>query len=174
MAEEKIYNIPLPVKKKARVKRAPYAVSIVRDYLKRHTGTKEVKIGKYLNEDIWKRGTKKPPSSVRVRAVIDGGVVRAELLGFDYVDFVAKKREKKMSMRDKLMQRMGPKAIKKEEEEKKLRATPEHGARSAPVGLASSGHEGKTAGQKAEEKMVDAEKKEVKAEVVKKPEEAKV
>jgi large subunit ribosomal protein L31e len=119
MVEEKIYNIPLRgVKKKARVKRTPYAVSIVRNYLKKHTKASDVKLGMHLNEELWKRGTKKPPRKVRVHAVKDGNVVKAELIGFEYREFIAKKREKKVSMRDRLMQRLGPKAAKKEEETK--------------------------------------------------------
>ncbi|MBI5061286.1 MAG: 50S ribosomal protein L31e [Candidatus Aenigmarchaeota archaeon] len=138
MVEEKIYHIPLRTEKKARVKRAPYAVSIVRNYLIKHTGASNIKIGSKLNETIWSRGTKKPPKSVRVRAVVDGSIVKAELIGFDYTDFTAKKREKKMGMREKLMQRLGPKAIKKEEEEKKIEGKPV---------------------EKAEEKKVDAEQR---------------
>jgi large subunit ribosomal protein L31e len=119
MAEEKIYTIPLgEVKKKARVKRTPYAASLVREYLRKHTKSSTVKMGKYLNEELWKRGAKKPPRKIRVYAVKDGNTVKAELIGHVYEDFIAKKREKKVGMREKLMQRLGPKAAKKEEEEK--------------------------------------------------------
>jgi len=121
MPEEKIYNIPLRESiKKTRVKRVPYAVSLVKSYLKKHAKASDVKIGRRLNEELWSRGIKKPPKSIRVHAVKDGTVVKAELIGFEYEDFITKKREKKVGMREKLMQRLGPKAMKKEEEEKKI------------------------------------------------------
>jgi large subunit ribosomal protein L31e len=121
MAEEKIYTIPLgSVKKKSRRKRTPYAVKIVKDYLSKHTKTKEIKIGKRLNEEIWKRGIKKPPTRVRIKAVKDGDIVKAELIGFEYEEFKAKPKTERKGVKERLMERLGPKAMKKEEEEKKI------------------------------------------------------
>lgn len=119
MVEEKIYNIPLgDAYKKARLKRAGYAVRLLKKYLKTHTKADEIKLGKNLNEKIWKRSIEKPAKFVRVKVVIDAGVAKAELLGFEYVDFKAKPKSDKKGMKEKLMERLGPKAVKKEEEEK--------------------------------------------------------
>jgi large subunit ribosomal protein L31e len=124
MAEEKnekIYTIPLvESKKKCKNKRTPYAVKIVKNYLIKHTKAKEIKLGKQLNEEIWKRGIRKPPRRVRVKAIKDGDVVKAELIGFEYEEFKAKPKSEKKGMKEKLMARLGPKALKKEEEEKAI------------------------------------------------------
>ncbi len=80
---ERIYTIPLrKAWVKPRVKRAKGAVAIVRKFLLRHMKSGdiravEVKIDPSLNELIWRRGAKKPPRRVRVRATLDKeGIVR--------------------------------------------------------------------------------------------------
>ncbi|MBI2579088.1 MAG: 50S ribosomal protein L31e [Candidatus Aenigmarchaeota archaeon] len=120
MPEEKIYTIPIRAEKKTRVKRSAHAVRIVRAFLKKHSKADEIKLGRKLNEAVWSRGAKKPPSSVRVKAVKDAGVVRAELLGFDYEEFRAKPKEEKKGMKERLMERLGPKAQQKQELEEKI------------------------------------------------------
>lgn len=120
MPEEKIYTIPLRVDKKTRIKRSAHAVRIIRAYLKKHTKADEIKLGRKLNSAVWGRGAKKPPSSVRVKAVKDGSVVKAELLGFDYEEFRAKPKEEKKGMKEKLMERLGPKAQQKQQLEEKI------------------------------------------------------
>ncbi len=117
--EEKIFTIRLrEAIKKERYKRSGWAARHVREYLMQHTKAKEVKLGQKLNSEIWARGAKKPAHMVRVRAIIDGGVAKAELIGHDYVEFRASAMPKKEGMLDKLRARMGEKAVKKEEEEK--------------------------------------------------------
>ena len=121
MAEERIITIPLrEAYKKTRVKRTPYAARYVRYYLMQNLRVGEVKLGQKLNEELWKKGTRKPPRNVRVKAIKDGNVVKAELLGFEYKEFIAKKRERKPGMRERLLSRLGPKALKKQEEEDKI------------------------------------------------------
>ena len=66
MVEEKIYNIPLrEAYKKARVRRTPFAVRAVREYVMIHAKVGEVKIGSHLNEALWTRSIKKPPCGVK-------------------------------------------------------------------------------------------------------------
>ena len=126
MADEKIYTIPLrDAFKKTKKKRVPYAARLVRSFLKTHTKAETVKIGPKLNAELWSRSISKPPRRVRVKAVKEGSVVKAELLGFDYVDFKAKPKVEKKDMKERLMERLGPKALKKEEEEKKIEGTAE-------------------------------------------------
>lgn len=121
MAEEKIYTIPLSEAiKKARVHRARYATEAVRSYLRVHTKKKNVKLGDALNKEIWKRGTQKPPRSVRVKAVVDGDTVKAELFGHDYKEFKAISVAKKEKMIDKLRARMSAKEQQTLETEKKI------------------------------------------------------
>ena len=120
MPEEKIYTIPLRVEKKTRVKRSAHALRIVKSYLKKHAKAADVKIGRRLNEAVWKKGAKKPGRALRIKAVKDGNTVRAELIGFDYEEFRAKPKAEKKGMREKLMERLGPKAQQKQELEEKI------------------------------------------------------
>ncbi len=87
MAEEKKavlerdYIIPLRkgFLKAPRWKRAKKAVSTLKSFVARHMKAKEVKVGKYLNEEIWEHGIKNPPHKVKVHCTKDEeGVVTAE------------------------------------------------------------------------------------------------
>ena len=119
MPEEKILTIPLrEAYKKARVKRASYAARMVKGYLRTHLKAEDIKLGEQLNKKIWEEGTKKPPSKVRVKAVLEGKTLKAELLGFEYKEFKAMPKAERKGMKEKLMQRLGPKSLQKEEEEK--------------------------------------------------------
>ncbi len=127
-SSEKIFTIPLrEAYKKANNKRTPYAARLVRAYLKTHTKANIVKMGQHLNEELWKRSIAKPPRRVRVKAIREGDVVKAELMGYDYVEFKAQPKKERKDMKERLIERMGPKALKKEEEEKKIegKETPE-------------------------------------------------
>ena len=85
METERIYTIPLrDVKKAPRWKRSKRAVTEVRKYLARHmkADPEEVKLDSSLNEAIWSRGSQKPPSKIRVKAVkFEDGGVEAEFAG---------------------------------------------------------------------------------------------
>ena len=121
MAEEKIYTIPLrEAYKKARAKRVPYAARLVRSYIKTHAKVETVKMGSHLNEALWTRSIKKPPRSVRVKVVKDGDVAKAELVGFEYLEFKAQPKSEKKGMKERLAERLGPKAQQQQELEKKI------------------------------------------------------
>ena len=78
-----IYNIPLRSKviKVQRYRRAKKAVSVVRAFVERHQKSTKVKLGKYLNETLWKEGIRNFPRIVRVGAEKnEKGVVNVELL----------------------------------------------------------------------------------------------
>src|SRR3989338_8465926 len=114
--EEKLYNIPLrDVKLKRKVGRTPYAMRLIRRYLEMHTKKSDIKLGRHLNEAMWARGTKKPPAKIRVRVMIEGDVVKAELVGKDYSEFKVVAAPKREKMMDKLKSRMGEKAASNEE-----------------------------------------------------------
>ena len=81
---ERIYNVPLrqEYQKVPKYKRAKKAVSALRDFLKKHMKSDDVRIGIYLNEKIWENGIKNPPHHIRIQAVKDEeGIVYAELIG---------------------------------------------------------------------------------------------
>ncbi len=99
MAEEqtikRTYTIPLRrgYANTPRYKRANKAVRVLKKYLVKHMKSEKVKIGPKLNDLLWVKGIKNPPSKVVVDVVKDeDNVVRAELSGIAYVDF--KQQEK--------------------------------------------------------------------------------
>ena len=93
---ERTYTIPLRKEflKVASWRRTEKAVFAVQKFLKRHMKSDHVKLGKALNEFIWKQGIKNPPHKVKVNAQKDEkGVVRAEL--FDAPEPQEKTQKKK-------------------------------------------------------------------------------
>jgi len=79
--EEQIYIIPLRgVKRAPGWKRSNTAIKDIRKFLTRHMKSEDVKIDKSINERVWERGSSKPPSRIRVRAMkFEDGQVQAEL-----------------------------------------------------------------------------------------------
>ncbi len=78
---ERVYIIPLrKAKRKPRVRRANAAIRVIIEFLERHMKTEEVKIGKELNEFIWKNGIHTIPPKVKVNAKRMDKVVYAELV----------------------------------------------------------------------------------------------
>jgi large subunit ribosomal protein L31e len=70
MPDEKVYVIPLSKAKRApRYKRANRAVKLVQEFLSRHLKSDEIKIDQTLNQKLWARGARNPPSRIRVMAV---------------------------------------------------------------------------------------------------------
>ncbi len=122
---ERTYVIPLRRGwlKAPRYKRAKKAVNTVKEFLVRHMKSEDVRLGTYLNLEIWKHGMKNPPSRVKVNVVKDDkGVVRAELFGAPVVE---EKKEEKKGIVKKMVEKV---AGKKEE------AKPEASAvKEAPV-----------------------------------------
>ena len=83
IGEEQVYTIPLrAVKYVPRWQRSKKAVSEVFRYLERHTKTDRelIRMNPDISEKIWDRGSEKPPSRIRVKAMkFEDGVVEAEL-----------------------------------------------------------------------------------------------
>jgi large subunit ribosomal protein L31e len=107
MAEEKIFTIPLrDVFMKGRVHRAEDASKLVRKFLARHMKSENVKIGKSINEDIWKNGIQKPPRKIRVHAVKEEDTIYSELLGVEIKtpskEELKKKEQKKKEKKKKI------------------------------------------------------------------------
>ena len=83
---EREYIIPLRREwsKVPRYKKANRAIKAIKKFLARHMKIRDrdldkIKIDKYLNEEIWFRGIRKPPHKIKVKAVKDGEIVRVEL-----------------------------------------------------------------------------------------------
>ena len=84
---EREYIIPLRNKWKRvpRYKKANKAVKAVKEFLVKHMkirdrDLKKIKIDKYLNEEIWFRGIRKPPARIKVKAIKEGDIVKVELV----------------------------------------------------------------------------------------------
>ena len=83
---EREYIIPLRNKWKRvpRYKKANKAIKAIKEFLVKHMKIRDsdlskVKIDKYLNEEIWFRGIRKPPSKIKVKAIKEGEIVKVEL-----------------------------------------------------------------------------------------------
>ncbi|MBI5803510.1 60S ribosomal protein L31 [Candidatus Pacearchaeota archaeon] len=87
---EREYTIPMREKlnRVPRYKRAKKAIKTIKEFLARHMkiydrDLKKIKIDKYLNEQIWARGIKKPPAKIKIKAVKQGEIVIVELSEMD-------------------------------------------------------------------------------------------
>ena len=83
---ERTYTIPLRSEwlKTPRHRRAKKATTALRQFLQKHMKTDDVKIGKHLNEELWKHGIKNPPCKVKVTVIKKDDVAKAELFGNKY------------------------------------------------------------------------------------------
>jgi len=84
---EREYVIPLRTyfKRVPRYKRANRTIKGIKEFLARHMKVrdrdlKKIKLDSYINEQVWARGIKKPPVKIKVKAVKEGDIVRAELV----------------------------------------------------------------------------------------------
>ena len=69
--EERVVTVPLrDVGAEAKHQRADRAMRIIREHLAKHFSVDEeaVRLDPSINEAIWSRGRKKPPSKIRIRA----------------------------------------------------------------------------------------------------------
>jgi large subunit ribosomal protein L31e len=79
---ERIYNVPLSdAYLTTRVKATRRAITILRNFIKRHAKVDEenIKISNKLNQYVWSRGRKKPPRHVKIKVIKDNGIARAYL-----------------------------------------------------------------------------------------------
>ncbi len=69
--EERIVRLNLRDTKKAPLqKRSKKAINLIEDLVSRYTKQKEVWIDSSVNERIWERGAKKPPSKIELRVFL--------------------------------------------------------------------------------------------------------
>jgi large subunit ribosomal protein L31e len=135
---ERSYNVPLrkSFRETAKHKKTPRAVRVLREFLKKHMKAEEVKLGMHLNEHMWKHGIKNPPHHVKVHAIKEDDVVKAELEGFEYKEAVkSEKKKEPTTMKDKLVEKLGGKEEKEEpaKEEKEEKKAEEKKTEEKPV-----------------------------------------
>jgi len=122
---ERTYNVPLRKKfrQTAKHKKTPKAVRTIRKFLKKHMKAEKIRLGMHLNEHMWKHGIKNPPHHVRIHAIKEDDVVKAELEGFKFKEAVKAEKKKKepKTMKDKLSAKLGVKdePVKPEKKEEK-------------------------------------------------------
>jgi len=121
---EREYIIPLRCewKKVPRYKRAKKAIKAIREFLVRHMKIRDrdlnkIKIDKYLNEEIWFRGIKKPPAKIKIRAIKEKDSDRKEIVKVELVDYSEKAKFKK-AREEKILKEGEEKAKKKKKEQK--------------------------------------------------------
>lgn len=69
--EERIMSINLRDNKRAPLlKRSKKAINLIREIVSKYTKQKEVWIDSRVNEIIWQRGAKKPPSKIKIRVLL--------------------------------------------------------------------------------------------------------
>jgi large subunit ribosomal protein L31e len=101
---EREYVIPLREKVRVvpRYKKTNKAVKTVKEFLVRHMKIRDrdlskIKIDTYLNEALWFRGIRKPPHKIKVKAIKEGEIVRAELSDMpDKLKFKKAREERKL------------------------------------------------------------------------------
>jgi len=78
MPEERIYVVPLSKAREApRYARSKRAVALLKNFVKKHVKYEKIFIDPKLNEMIWGRGARKPPTRVRIKVVKeDDGTVK--------------------------------------------------------------------------------------------------
>ena len=132
---ERIYTIPLRREfiKVPNYKKTSKAVKAVRKFLQKHMKCEDVRIGKHLNLELWKRGRKNPPPRIKVKAIKDtekinnkdAEVVRAELPNIP-MEKLEKKQQRKKKLEDKI-QTISKEEQQKQELEKEKKEILEHG-----------------------------------------------
>lgn len=149
---ERAYNVPLRKAwhKSPDYKRAKKAGSALRIFLERHMKSSDIRIGKFLNKEIWKHGIKNPPHHVKVNVKKDDkDVVTAELAGAPDEELIkAKKESRKEHAKEKKKA-----SVEKKEESKPEPAKPQaekkQGKKEAPK------KEAKPAEKKTEESFAE-------------------
>ena len=113
---EYIINIRQQVNKVPYYRRTPKAIRTIKEFLVRHMKIRDrnlnnIKLDKYLNEFLWARGIRNPQTRIKIKAIKEGDIVRAELEELHEKLKFKKAREEK---RDK----EGAEAGKKKKKEK--------------------------------------------------------
>lgn len=109
---EREYVVPMRrgFSKVPRYKKANKAIKTLKEFIAKHMkvenrDTRNVKVDKLVNEEIWQRGIKKPLHKIKVKAIKKDGIVYVELAEIsDFVKYKIQKienRNKKISQQDK-------------------------------------------------------------------------
>jgi large subunit ribosomal protein L31e len=100
---EREYVIPLRKEwmKVPRYRKTNKAVKAVKEFLVKHMKIRDrdlnkIKVDRYVNELLWARGVKNPPSKIKVKAIKESDIVRVELFDMPANIKFKKLREEKV------------------------------------------------------------------------------
>jgi ribosomal protein L31E len=96
-------------------KRTSKAIKKVRSILQRHTKSKDVRIGPYLNDKIWSQGRKSPPNKIQIEIIKKDDHFFAELPNAPKEKVEELKKKKKEVKEEKKEEKKEVKEEKKEE-----------------------------------------------------------
>jgi large subunit ribosomal protein L31e len=103
---EREYTIPLRARWSIvpTYKRANKAIKTIKEFLVKHMKIRDrdlnkIKVDKFLNEAIWARGIKHPPSKIKVKAIKEGDIVRVEAAELNDKLKFKKLREEKIKVK---------------------------------------------------------------------------
>jgi len=135
--------------KSPRFGRAKKAVKTIKVFLAKHMkvedrDTRKVKVDMYLNNEVWFKGIKNPPKSVKVKAVKRDGIVYAELAEVpEHVKFLMAKDKKRHTAKaetPKHAHKAKETAEEKVETDEKEKATQEAGVKANKAANKSAKH----------------------------------
>ncbi len=117
------YIVPLRLKflKVARYKRAKKAILVLKQFIAKHMKVENrdltnVRIDRFLNQELWYRGIKKPMNKIKVKATKRDGIVYVELVDIpEVVKFQMEREKKRASKVQKTEIKHDPKNDHKEE-----------------------------------------------------------
>lgn len=126
ITEKKTYIIPFRKAwfKVPKYRRAVKSIRAIKEFIKKHTKETDIRIGKYLNLEVWSRGRKNPPHKVHVNAIpveiTDKKKkvtrhIKVELVGAPEEKIEEKKEEKKETL-EKVVEKEEKKETKEKEE----------------------------------------------------------
>jgi len=115
---ERIYTIPLRKEflKAPKYKRTARAIRAIRKFIQKHMKNDDVRIGKYLNLEVWEHGRKNPPSKIQVKAFTEKIKKKDKEIEYVKVELIDAPIEKKETKEDK----KGKKEEKLEETKEKI------------------------------------------------------
>jgi len=130
LERENVVPLRKGFQKVPRYKRAKKAIKTLREFIAKHMKVEgrdlgKVKVDKWLNQEIWFRGIKKPPAKIKVKATKDSeGIVKVELVDIpEKVKWDIAREKKKLEVSKKVETKKKPKEkpedTKEEKEEKK-------------------------------------------------------
>ena len=101
---EREYNVPLRREflKTANWKRTKKAAKALREFLVKHMKSDNVKIGKYLNEEVSKR-RKNPPGKIKIRIDGEKGKYKAELINAPKEEVKKEEKGKVEKLKEKIV-----------------------------------------------------------------------